>query len=294
MNNTSRLMPYHWMVKFTPQEAWIKGKGALLWLAFFFSEIGAGLYFVSLFLDLRIGWVVGWLLTLVLGGGLHLLYLGKPMRAILMFLRPGKSELSRGLWVILVFSILGFFQVAPVVVPGLPWSADGAGMKVILGVACVLIVTHGFLTMSVVRAIPLWNSSMMVPLSGASGIWVGSQFAVLLSRLSGQEVLMAEMWARWSLFFLMAFLAVFLVGAFYTSAKTSIKYLVAGEGCGGFYIGVVGIGMVIPVILTLVFWGRDMNSASVGVLLLRWICVMIGDLAMRHSIMKNGYYSPLI
>ena len=54
-------MPYDFMVKHTPQKAWIQGKGVLLWLAFFFSEIGAGIYLVSLFLNVPQGWLFGWL-----------------------------------------------------------------------------------------------------------------------------------------------------------------------------------------------------------------------------------------
>ncbi len=36
---------FEWMVKATPQREWIEAKGMFLWLAFFFSEIGAGVYF---------------------------------------------------------------------------------------------------------------------------------------------------------------------------------------------------------------------------------------------------------
>lgn len=296
MNNSSKLMPYHWMVKFTPQEAWIKGKGALLWLAFFFSEIGAGLYFVSLFLDLRLGLVTGWLMALVLGGGLHLLYLGKPFRAALMFLRPGKSELSRGLWVMLIFGALGFFQVSPVVITGLPWSGTSLSLKAVMAVICILIVTHGFLTMSVVRSLPLWNSSVMAPLSVVSAIWVGSQVAVVLSGFFGRDMAAPEIWARWSLFFFMGFLGVFLLGAMQSSpnAKASVRRLLVGEGAMSFYLGVVGAGIVVPAIITLTIWGGDINNVNGGVLLFRCICVTIGDLATRYGIMRSGYYTPLI
>ena len=54
---SSKLMGYERLTKPTPQEEWIQGKGLLLWLAFFFSEIGAGIYFVSLFLNFRPGWI---------------------------------------------------------------------------------------------------------------------------------------------------------------------------------------------------------------------------------------------
>ncbi len=88
----SGLKPYEWMVQPTAQTQWIKEKGIFLWLAFFFSEIGAGLYFVSLFYEYRAGLVLGWLSTLVLGGLIHVLYRGNPMPAWRMILKPETSE----------------------------------------------------------------------------------------------------------------------------------------------------------------------------------------------------------
>ena len=96
--------PYFWMTDFTPQKEWIDGKGLLLWLAFFFSEIGAGVYVVSLFLEFRTGCVAGWIACALLGGGLHTAYLGKPERAWRAILRPGSSELSRGIIILGTFS----------------------------------------------------------------------------------------------------------------------------------------------------------------------------------------------
>ena len=37
---------YEWMVTYTPQTEWIAGRGILLWLAFFFIELGAGMFFI--------------------------------------------------------------------------------------------------------------------------------------------------------------------------------------------------------------------------------------------------------
>ena len=296
MNKISNPMPYDFMVKHTPQQAWIKGKGVFLWLAFFFSEIGAGIYFVSLFLNLPPGWLFGWLLTLVVGGGVHIAYLGKPQRGILMLLKPAKSELSRGLWVMVCFALAGFFQVAPVLFPGLPWTGTDTILKVIMGILCILLMTHGFLTMSVIRAIPLWNTSMMIPLSVVSGIWVGSQIVVIISVLATKDVNLAEIWARWSLFGLMVSLGIFMQGALQstTAARASIMSILAGEWSTPFYVGVVGIGMVIPLIITLAIWGTDMGSVNLGILLVRGVCVVTSDLMLRYAIMKNAYYSPLI
>ena len=292
----SGLMSYEWMVKYTPQEEWIQGKGLLLWLAFFFSEIGAGIYFVSLFLNFPPGWAAGWLIALVLGGVVHMAYLGQPMRSWRILLRPATSELSRGLWGILLFAVIGFFQVAPVVYSGLPWEGTNVALKVIMGILCVLLVTHGFMTMSVVKALPIWNTSIMIPLSLLSGIWVGSQAVEVMLYVSGMEISVAELWARWSLLGYVVTLGMFLWGIAHASetVRTSANTFLKGESMLYFYVGVIVIGIIIPLIITIVIWSSGVGQAGGGVLLIRFLCVVVGDLAMRYSIMKSAVYSPLI
>jgi formate-dependent nitrite reductase membrane component NrfD len=289
-------MPFEWMVKYTPEEAWIKGEGVLLWLAFFLTEVGAGVYFVSLFTDFRLGWVVGWLITLVPGGLVHLSYLGKPMRSWRILLRPLTSELSRGLWGILAYGVVGFFHVLPVVFQSVPWTGESTVLKVFMGVICILLITHGFMMMSVVRALPFWNSSVMVPLSVASGLSVGSQ-AVLVMMMSGSMHLQGvELWARWSLLAYIALLGMQLWGAAHSSdaAKASLRRMTAGEASLAFYLGVVGLGVVIPLIITLFTWAGGVESASAGVLFLRFGCVAAGDMTMRYNLLGSGLYAPLL
>ena len=71
--------PYEFMASYTPQREWIEKRGALLWFAFFFIELGAGTFMVSSISGSLSGMLVGWLICALLGGGLHLLFLGKPL-----------------------------------------------------------------------------------------------------------------------------------------------------------------------------------------------------------------------
>ena len=183
---------HEWMVRFTPQREWIEGKGIYLWLAFFTSEIGASVYFVSLLINFPVGWVIGWVTSMILGGVFHILYLGNPTRAWRMLRRPFSSELSRGLWIFLFFAVIGGFHSGNVLVGRLPWLADAISLEVIIGVLCVLVMTHGALVMSVVKALPLWNSPMLVIVSTASILTLGSQTTELVLSLSGYSVLTLE------------------------------------------------------------------------------------------------------
>ncbi len=56
-------------------------------------------------------------------------------------------------------------------------------------------------------------------------------------------------------------------------------------------MGVAGLGIVLPLVLTLIMWGGDTNGFLI---FLRLASVFSGDLAMRYVIMKSAVYKPLI
>ncbi len=284
----SNLKPYEWMMRPTRQQEWIDDKGIFLWLAFFFSEIGAGLYFISLFYEYKAGLILGWLIALFLGGIIHVLYLGNPLRAWRMLMKPNTSELSRGIWIIGVFAALGFLQMVTT-------GSFNVVFNTIMGILCLLIISHGFATMNVIRALPAWSSTMVLPLSVISGVWIGHQIMQLMYAVSGPAALASgmEVWAE--TFFFAYFLCVLLYvwGTWHSNdiGKESIKMQLSGDLSKISIIGVGGLGIVLPLILTLIMWGGDTNSFLI---FLRLAFVIAGDLALRYVIMKSAVYKPLI
>lgn len=284
----SGLKPYEWMVNPTRQRQWIDDKGIFLWLAFFFSEIGAGLYFVSLFYEYKAGLILGWLITLVLGGIIHVLYLGNPLRAWRMIMKPNTSELSRGIWIIGIFAALGFVQMV---------SASGFNVifNCIMGILCLLIISHGFATMNVIRALPAWSSTMVLPLSVISGVWIGHQMLQFMTAVSGAGALASgmEIWAEAFLFAYCLCILLYVWGTYHSNeiGKKSIQMQFGGSLSKISRIGVIGLGMVVPLILTLFMWGGDTHGALI---FLRLASIIAGDLALRYVIMKSAVYRPLI
>lgn len=295
MARQERVLTYKWMVEYTPQEEWIEEKGLFLMLAFFFTEIFAGVYFVSLFLDVKAGFIVGWIGSLALGGVFHLLYLGKMTRGWRIMFKVGSSELSRGMWVIGIFAGLGFLQILPMVYAGVPWAWNHLVLKVLMGIVCILVISHGFLTMSIVKALPMWNSSMMVPLSLASGIFVGAQFVSFILKSSGSDVPASELWVRYSMIAYIATLFVYLWGNLHASetAKASVRRILSGDCSFLFYLGTVFFGIAIPVLITVLAW-TEFTPVNAGGAFFRGVCVVVGDCAMRYCIMKAPVYTPLI
>jgi len=65
--------------------------------AFFFGELGAGLFFVSLLLESAQGMLAGLLITGLLKTYFHLSHMGVPKKSWRAILRPDRSWISRGL-----------------------------------------------------------------------------------------------------------------------------------------------------------------------------------------------------
>ncbi|MCG8566526.1 MAG: DMSO reductase [Desulfobacterales bacterium] len=283
----SGLKPYEWMVTPTRQRQWIDAQGIYLWLAFFFSEIGAGLYFISLFYGNRTGLVLGYLIALALGGIIHMRYLGNPTRAWRMLLRPQTSELSRGIWIIGVFAAVGFIQVVT--------GSFSFLLNCVSGILCLLIISHGFATMNVIRALPAWSSTMVLPLSVISGVWVGSQLLQFILLLSGGGAAAGAM-EVWAQVFWLAYalcIVLYIWGTWHANevAQASIRSMVRGELKRISLIGVVGLALVLPL-----FWTLIIHLTSVGgfLVFLRLVTVIAGDLAVRYLIMKTAVYKPLL
>ncbi|MFA5902896.1 MAG: DMSO reductase [Desulfobacula sp.] len=284
----SGLKPYEWMVNPTRQQQWIDNQGVFLWLAFFFSEIGAGLYFVSLFYEFKAGLVLGWLITLVLGGLIHVMYLGNPLRAWRMIMKPNTSELSRGIWIIGVFAALGFFQI-------ISGGSFNIVFNTIMGILCLLIISHGFATMNVIRALPAWSSTMVLPLSVISGVWVGYQLLQFMFAVSRPAEIASgmEVWSEVFFFAYVLCIILYVWGTFHSNeiGKESILMMGKNDLQRISLIGVGGLGVALPLICSLIMWGGDTNAFLI---FLRLASVFAGDLAVRYVIMKSAVYKPLL
>ncbi len=176
--------PYEFMVSYTPQTQWIEKGGIKLWLAFFFIELGAGMFFVaSIFGNLPAMWI-GWLLCAVLGGGLHMLYLGKPLRFWRMLLSSGwkTSWISRGLFFVTLFLILGLIHMAL-----LQMEIRFTPLLAAADAFAFLAVIYGGFAMNYVNGIPLWNTALLPILYVVSGLWGGAEVTLGIVAGSGDR-----------------------------------------------------------------------------------------------------------
>jgi sulfite dehydrogenase (quinone) subunit SoeC len=287
--------PYEFMVSYTPQREWIEKGGIKLWLAFFFIELGAGMFFVASLFDNLWAMSIGWLLCAVLGGGLHLLYLGKPLRFWRMALSSGwkTSWISRGILFVSLFLILGLIHMVLI-----QSATRFTALLVATDIFAFLTVIYGGFAMNSVNGIPLWNSALLPVIYGVSGLWGGAEVTLGIALGSGAiEIGPAiEEWIRILLAGYLVLIPVYLMSARYTSAlgQVTIRYMVTARWAPVFWGIVVVLGMAVPLAAVIMSVVVGFGVANMPFLYAAILCGLVGDLAMRYLILKCGLYAPLV
>jgi len=284
-----------WMVKPTQQTEWIEGRGIILWLAFFFIELGAGTFFVATFFDSVLAMLIGWLICGIIGGGAHMLYLGHPFRFWRMVRKLDSSWISRGLIFVSLFFVLGFVHMVLV--------GGGRGSSLVLMVwvdifAFLTIVYAGF-ALNYVNGIPLWNTALLPILYAVSGIWGGASVALGITLATGAVSttgVSLEEWIRILLISYIVLIIVYLISVRYTNptGKVSVQRIVSGGYWPLMWIVVVFIGLVFPTAVVIISLSTGIENMPPAVLYTAIFCELLGDLTMRYLILKGALYNPLI
>ncbi len=288
------MKPSEWMVKPTPQTEWIEKRGILLWLAFFFIELGAGAFFVGSIFKTFEAMLIGWLICGVLGGGIHVLYLGHPFRFWRMVSRPGSSWISRGLIFVSIFLVLGLIQM--IVTRG---GGSAPVLLILANLFAFLSIVYGGFAMNYVNGIALWNTALLPVLYGVSGIWGGAGLALGIALATGEVTtigISVEEWIRLLLVAYVVLLIAYLVSVRYINptGKLSVQEIVLGKYKSLMWLVVIVLGIVLPVTVVLISLNTGLENMPPGALYFSIFCELLGDLTMRYLILKGGLYSPLI
>jgi hypothetical protein len=149
--------------------------------------------------------------------------------------------------------------------------------------------------MNVIRALPAWSSNIVLPFSIISGVWVGQQILQFMFAASGSAALASgmEVWAEIFFFSYFLCLVLYVWGTWHANeiGQASIKMMINDELKKITLIGVVGLAVVVPLVLSLIMWGGQTN---VFLIFLRLAAIFAGDLAVRYVVMKSAVYKPLL
>lgn len=278
---------------YRPERVWAEGRAIALVLAHFLSGAGVGAWLLGLVLDLRLALVLG-LGAVVLGGIVHLGFLGHPERAWQMMLRPQSSWISRGLWSMVVFVPTAALYVAAAYGA---WRTDSAFAVVMLVFSLLgmggIFLYKGFVY-AVSRAVPLWNSPLL-PVSyiaiglrgGAALAFVGLAFASPDTEIHSAQT----WWLAATVMTIFLFVLELSMGRSDSTISRSLAVLARGALAWVFFGGFVVLGVVVPAALVIASY-----PAAIGVagFLVAGIASLVGDLAYKYCMNTAGTYVPLV
>jgi formate-dependent nitrite reductase membrane component NrfD len=280
-----------------PQKEW----GWLIILALFFTGSGAGSFFFALILGSPTRMLTGVILVLV--GALFLLAdLSRPLSAWRVILRPQSSWIARGAIGITCFFALGVLHMIALSIrqggwtflSGAPWTTGPVWLMVLgllAGAAALFVAAYPGFLLGSMRAIPFWNTAVFPVLFMISGLLCGL----------GEIYLMPLQWEgqTWGLTILKSLsigliilgflLLLSLILTVHTeTTRESVKLLTRGSLSAQFMAGVIGVGVIVPlIVLVLVFGG----STGTSLLPIAGILLTLGMLLFRYSILRAGIYT---
>jgi formate-dependent nitrite reductase membrane component NrfD len=260
--------------------------------AFFFAELGAGLYFVSLLLGNLTGMILGLILVSTGKPYFHLTHMGVPMKSWRAMLRPDRSWISRGLLGLGCMIGTGFLYVMSLLF-GVQLGIDAASplvglLKVSSAAFAIVVMSYQGFAMSHSSAIAIWNSAIMPMASFLYSLTIGLGVTMLL--------LPAEQSAGLVHTQLLLLLGVavmhlmFLHSGWHGSpgARTSVELLLQTLYAKWFWGLVVAAGIILPAVT---LW---LGQTSVVAALVSAVGMLAGFMAWRILIFKIGVFEPIM
>jgi formate-dependent nitrite reductase membrane component NrfD len=284
--------PYEYMVKYTQQKGWIDGRGNFIAFAFFLGGIGGGLFMAAAYFDSVLGMFIALLISGLMGVS-YMLHLGQPLQFWRMLMKPKTSWISRGFMFIFLYA--GFALIAIILDYWFPeYTAAITAFKVLGGIFAFAQSIYTGFAVSYVNAIKLWNSAILPILFVVCGFSGG--MAVLLGISIGgsaSQLALMENITRITLISFAVILIVYLWNATYsnTAARDAVARLLGGNIAAIFWIGVIILGVVIPLGISIGTYFA--GEASTALLLTAVVTEIIGGLSLRYVILKGGIYIPL-
>lgn len=242
--------------------------------------------------------MIGWFIIVSLKLPLHILYLGKPSRfwrAMPPFTNAWKTSwIARGSFFTAVYSLFGIFQLAT------SFSAPGSGidilMKIVAGFFCVLTAMYCGFMMSYCKSVPFWNTGLLPIVILNAGIADGIALLIAIGMITGGvDFSTMEAVTRILLLVNVLLIGTLIMNAFYQSdtAGLSAKELLAGRAAAPFWGGVVLLGILLPMGLSIQTLAAGSGSAH-GLMIVAVIAHTIGAFALKYCILKVGIYEPIL
>ena len=267
--------------------------------AFFFGELGAGLFFVSFFYQVMPGMILGLAVTGILKTYFHMAHMGVPARSWRAMLRPDRAWVSRGLITIGIFTAFGILHVLTEF-NGLFGFIAGDGtlalvIKTVAAAAALGVMAYHGLAMSDSPAISLWRNSLMPFASVGYALVSGAALtAVLGGGALVSEISTALPALQTLVLYILIANTLVVLGLLFTArngspgAQVSANLLLQGSLAKRFVPLVLVVGLAVPLVLLL------LAPQALWVTGLVAVTILAGYYTFRVFIFKAAVYEPIM
>ncbi len=286
------------LIDVKPQREW----GWLVITYLFLGGAGAGLFLTAVYIEHD--WAAGLgLLVLLVGVLMLFLDLGRPERFWRAFFRPQSSWISRGCFFITLLVIFGTLDLAARlsglhVLQG-SGTMLGTSLRAMAALTAVLVMIYTGFLLSASTAIPFWNSAFFPIIFFAYSLLAGIDILLLASPLLPGPA--PDLLSLWRIQHLLTVVCLLLLASHFTimsgagvAARESIRLLTRGRWAGLFLGGVVGAGLVLPLVFA---WPAAWRSGAHAGLILTIVLPLLrlfGDYLFRFLVIRAGLYDPLL
>jgi formate-dependent nitrite reductase membrane component NrfD len=272
---------------FRPQRHWAEGRGLLLILGHFLSGVGAGTWLFSVWL----GWTPGLVLATVVvaaSGAAHLAFLGHPER----FWRMFKARTS---WIARGFLAMNVFLAGAIVTLAAPAGPVRAAGLVLSFAGAAVIIGYKGNVYAASKGVPFWNSPVLPILYAAYALRGGAALLLVALPVAGvrmdlHDVGLIELWIAVSAATMLGF---YLAVMRHTNlaARRAVEELLGGRAALAFYLGTVGAGLVVPILIGVIGLVGPLSTAALALI---GALSLVGDFFAKYAIARAGVYAPIM
>ncbi|TAK48158.1 MAG: hypothetical protein EPO23_08760 [Xanthobacteraceae bacterium] len=279
---------------YRPQREWGEGRGILMVIGHFLVGVAGGTWLMSSIYGVTAGLVVAFILG-ILGGLVHLLFLGNPKNALKMMRHVRTSWVSRGFVGLSLFLVGGGVYLTLLMV-----SADTGGWmalfwiaKVMAAAGMVTIIGYMGFCYTASKAIPFWHSPLHPAIYIAFAVRGGIAALLVIGAFLGvaADDWLLKLWlivtAIVTLFYVLELQGAMTSGN--VAARRSVGDLLSGRLALIFYGGTLLLGLIIPILLLTV-----MANISLTVMAIVGLASVAGDFFMKLTTVRAGVYLPLV
>lgn len=297
MNTSMPIVRDEFVMGYRQQEEW----AWLIASAFFMGKVGGGMFMVALFTGYPMAAMIGLLVVAVGKSAAHLMYLGRPERCWRALAKPLSSWISRGLWAMVLFIVFGLLYLAPYF-SWLSWLpiSEGDGLwqtvRFLAAVSAFVVMVYDGFVMNASPAISLWNTALMPIICLFYSMLAGMTTNLFLFNngiaTEGVSIGSLENMEVWLIVTNLIILGTYLMSMFNSNSgsRESVLLLVKGRYAWPFWLGVVIIGFMLTLLVTLFFSGNE----SASTVLLVTAADLLGHFIIFFLLLRAGVYTPVL